>query len=397
MKRHNDFYKILSIFIAIFLWLYVFIEVSPNTTNTFEGVKIQLENTNVLENRGMAITDISPAEISVTVEGKRGNFSHLKARDILAAVDCADLNEGTNVVSINLAISDNYKIISKKPRKVSVRVEKKIAEKRSVQVKIHDNLNSDREIGRIDLNPKKLRVSGARSLVKKVDHLEVYLNRADTKNENVVRSVYPIAVDRFGKKVERVKVLGGKVKVTAEVLNVKAVPFEVDVKGQAKKGFKIVDISIPRSIYIKGKRSDLGKISKVSALPISVEGVEKDGRAKAVLNFDPGIELSNKNPEITVSYKVKPLSSKNLNFKNEEIEIEGSEQIRIINEEIRLILYGEKHLLDNLNKDDVKLYIIVDEQEKQGGQAELKIKNLLNDISYEIEPALVVYEKIKEQ
>ena len=110
MKRHRNFYKILSIAIAVFLWLYVFIEVSPMTTSTFRDVKVQMENENILESRGLAILSVQPENIDVNVEGKRGNFFQLKHTDILATLDCAELHEGINVVPVRVVLPDSYKI-----------------------------------------------------------------------------------------------------------------------------------------------------------------------------------------------------------------------------------------------------------------------------------------------
>ena len=106
MKRHRNFYKILSIAIAVFLWLYVFIEVSLMTTSTFCDVKVQMENENILESRGLAILSVQPENIDVNVEGKRGNFFQLKHTDILATLDCAELHEGINVVPVISSVLD---------------------------------------------------------------------------------------------------------------------------------------------------------------------------------------------------------------------------------------------------------------------------------------------------
>lgn len=396
MKRHRNFYKILSIAIAVFLWLYVFIEVSPMTTSTFRDVKVQMENENILESRGLAILSVQPENIDVNVEGKRGNFFQLKHTDILATLDCAELHEGINVVPVRVVLPDSYKVASKKPAKISVRVEKKLIQKKNTVIKFKQTLGGNKEIGKIEMSHRQMKVTGPKSMLSRVHHIEVPVSDADIMRSNGSIKVKPIPVSRSGEKIDRVKILGGKVTVNASVLTLKSVPFEVKVTGQAAKGYRISDVVMPRNIYIKGDEKALEEIDIIKADTISIEGVTSDGKVRVKPNMPRGVELSVKNSRIFVSYKVNEIQKRKFSFKADEIQIVGGEYIRIVTPEVEVILYGDNNVLDNITKESLQPYIEIDENAARDHRATVKLKSVGDGITYDTRPMTIVYEEIKE-
>ena len=105
-------------------------------------------------------------------------------RSILATLDCAELHEGINVVPVRVVLPDSYKVASKKPAKISVRVEKKLIQKKNTVIKFKQTLGGNKEIGKIEMSHRQMKVTGPKSMLRRVHHIEVPVSDADIMRIN---------------------------------------------------------------------------------------------------------------------------------------------------------------------------------------------------------------------
>ncbi len=82
--RNNLFVFILSLFISVIIWLFVVINVSPQTTRVIKDVKVTIDNT-VPSQFGLEVFGESEFFVDVTVKGKKYQISsgNLSAEDIV--------------------------------------------------------------------------------------------------------------------------------------------------------------------------------------------------------------------------------------------------------------------------------------------------------------------------
>ena len=72
--ENNLFVLILSLFIAVIIWLLVVINVSPQTTRVIKGVKVTIDQT-VPSQFGLEVFGESEFTVDVTVKGKKYQIS----------------------------------------------------------------------------------------------------------------------------------------------------------------------------------------------------------------------------------------------------------------------------------------------------------------------------------
>ena len=69
MLNNKKLNIILSLIIAAMLWVYVVGEVQPDTTKQLRGVPITMTRTDVLAERGLAISAVSTETMDVEISG----------------------------------------------------------------------------------------------------------------------------------------------------------------------------------------------------------------------------------------------------------------------------------------------------------------------------------------
>ena len=80
---------LISVLVALAMWLYVITVVSPGSKAPFYNVPVYLEGTSILEERGLMVTDVNTTNVDLELSGNR--------------VDLNELNNGNIIIKANLA------------------------------------------------------------------------------------------------------------------------------------------------------------------------------------------------------------------------------------------------------------------------------------------------------
>src|SRR5579883_2222935 len=86
---------LLSLALALLLWVYVTNEENPTLQRRFDGLELHTTGEDISHVPDNAIvTDVSPAQVSVRVSGPTGQVNSLQASDILLHLDLSHPVEG---------------------------------------------------------------------------------------------------------------------------------------------------------------------------------------------------------------------------------------------------------------------------------------------------------------
>lgn len=96
MLKNKTVLKIVSLVIAIFLWIYVMGEVDPETKVKVYGIEVNYINTELLAENGLAVAEDEPVTINATIEGKRSDVNKAKKKGLTASVDVSRCKSGKN-------------------------------------------------------------------------------------------------------------------------------------------------------------------------------------------------------------------------------------------------------------------------------------------------------------
>ncbi len=168
--RSNHFARVLALFLAIMLWLFVEggeIAQPAMVRQTFEEVPLVTLD---LE-EGYTVEEM-PSSVEVTLEGTREALNGVGARDLVAFVDLQGKSPGTYQLPVVVQPPPQVEVVSHNPEAVEITVEELESRDFPLQVAL---LGRDpvREVD-TQIDPEKISIQGATSVLEQVETVMVY-------------------------------------------------------------------------------------------------------------------------------------------------------------------------------------------------------------------------------
>ncbi|MBQ9890930.1 MAG: hypothetical protein IJM39_05910 [Firmicutes bacterium] len=274
-KKHNQkrIDIIISIVVAVILWIYVINIVNPPTSATFRNVPVTITGEEQLNSSGRALAIKEAYTATVDVSGSRNDMKKISGTDIALSIDVSNLAAGSNSVTVNAVMPTGIKLENIENKTVTVNVEEYVTEAKPVEV-VLSGAGSGEEATILRSSLTQIGVSGAQSVVDKVAHVRVSgdLSKADLDKE-VELTLAGEAVDASGKVVPGVKLAQESINVNAVMYQTKSVPLSVPVTGSIWEGAALSESRIPDSITIKGPASRLSQISEIKTKELKIDGL----------------------------------------------------------------------------------------------------------------------------
>ncbi len=351
---------IISLVVAIALWVYVVGEMDPQIKKTFRSVPIKYVNEQALAEKGMAVSSLGKDQMSVTLSGKRSLFTRMDSEDLSAEVDLSNAAVGTNELSVELNVPSGLESTHQSVSKVVVKVERRISQKKQIRVSYLGNYASGEEPTTLSISPSSVTVSGAKSLVRKVSYIRatVQKSRLSGKAASVTASLMP--VDSSGYEVKDVVLSQKTVHIRTALYKTKSVKLNVSVKDSSDdSGNRTYDA--PDRMTIKGPQSKLADIDEIKSKPIDISDIHKDTTVKIEPILPDGVELASDSGNLTMTVNVKNGDySKDFVFRGSDIEVNdlGSDyDAQILTDSVKVTVAGSSKQLSAVKKGDIHLSV----------------------------------------
>ena len=103
---------LVSLLVAIGLWMFVMGNVDPSVSERVSEVKVEMQGTDTLKDNGLTATLVKPKIVSVTIEGKRSQVKKTKDKGIQAYIDVSTCDYGKNEAEIHVRLPEGVKGIT---------------------------------------------------------------------------------------------------------------------------------------------------------------------------------------------------------------------------------------------------------------------------------------------
>ncbi|MBQ7076009.1 MAG: hypothetical protein IJM94_04320 [Clostridia bacterium] len=258
--------KILSLVIAVFLWVYLVVLLNPQIETTITNIPITFKDQANLSRNGFIITNDTVNTVTLKLRGSRNMLSNVNRNNISAYVDlsgCSGINTYTLPVHITLP-HDELSIVDKSPYNISVDVDKISTYKFGIEIVSEGELKKDYLIDTLEGNVSEIIVKGPSALVGSIKKAVVTVDVAGVDNDFTKESDV-VLYNSEGEKIvsHLITIDKPKVTVSGTVLFRKTVPVTFE-QVTVPEGYEISGIS-PENITLKGKKDIL---SEVSELPL---------------------------------------------------------------------------------------------------------------------------------
>jgi len=290
--------KLLSLVLALILWVYVMNEQNPPVDASFQ---IPLATRNVESN--LIVLD-SPETVTVKVRALRNALGSSAAKEFKAYIDLKALAPGQYTLPITATLSAGYELVEISPDKVQVKLDSLRTRTFTVEPQLINATDSNLIVGKTVVSPAAVTVSGPRSLVDEIEKvLAVFELKGPAGDFTTAARISIIGPDNSELKnlqvnPPQVKVSGAiQPSVVSKMLDVKPITF-----GDPAEGFLLRKVfTEPARMEVRGSQEILDKLDGVYTVPISLVGVNKDVTREVPLQAKEGVLLPQKTVMIRIT------------------------------------------------------------------------------------------------
>lgn len=303
--RTNLTYRIISILLALTLWLWVTMEKNPTMEKVLE---IPLETRNLSQELMVAE---QPDSITVRVEGPKNVMEDLTSRDVRAFVNLEEVVIGTNLVTVEVLLPSAVQLVSTNPSKVSITIDQVSEIQLPVELSVRGNPPSGFIRLEPDLNPSQVIIQGPKSLLETISRVFVEVN-LEGATESVTERV-PIKIrDRSNRLIhDLLRIRPEFVEVYIPVLKEQpSQKFLVrpDIVGQPEAGYRIKRVSVePQTVEVYGPYHNLADIEYLFTASVDVSGATANLTQEVeVVTLQEGMSIMPEKVKVVV--EVEPIS-----------------------------------------------------------------------------------------
>ena len=408
-KTHcNLSLKIMSVAIAIVVWLIVVNIDNPVGTNYYTITDVELINKEYVESSDtigkMCMPEENQDSVKVAITASKKVRDRIRLSDITAVADLQQaVSLDTDPVMVPITVTclasgvlpSDIKVT---PQNLTVNLDEKETQEFVVNVSKGDTKpGKDYEVGSLTASPEKIRITGPKTLVNKIDKVNATI-ALDGNTEDYTQEVNLTIYDKNQEALSESEMNSlriennAKVIVTAKLWKIRTgVKIAAGYVGTPAGGYQVGSVkTVPDTISVAGNTEGLESLSEndnVITIPadrIDISGESKDVERKISLkNLLPdNVKLtSDSSEDVWVTVSILPVGSQEFNLPTKNIEVKNKPdnlQVTFETAQIALRIKSESENLADLNIDeDVKAEI--DLKDKEAGNYKVPVKLSLPD------------------
>jgi YbbR domain-containing protein len=351
--------KLISLFLAIILWLYIAGGENPMVENFID---ISLTQTNL--GKDLVIKEF-PTNVSVGIKGPKNIINNISSHQINGIINFSEISkEGLYKLKVEVAPPKKTQITRIIPSEIKVEVEKVLTK----EVEVEYSLIGAPEKGysltdEPQLNPSKVKIISAQSVLENIKQIICAIDISGIK-ENLSRKIKVKAVDVNGNEVKEVKIEPDIVEVSISLTRgypEKQLTVKPKIIGKPAPGYYISEIlSNPDEILIFGNYSKISNIEFLETIPIDVNGITKTLSVKVPPALEEGLNIVEGEVElIEVTIQVREVIIQKI-LKNILVipqNLSPFVSCEIKPEVVDITVEGKNILVDKLKAEDIKAFV----------------------------------------
>lgn len=299
--------KVISVLIAVCIWIYISLVMDPAIEVTVRDLPIQYVGQETLNANGLAVISESATTVTVKVKGSRKKMGNNNMKTIIVKADVSSIvKEGTESIPIEVVVPfESQGLTSQSVYAVDVKTEKYTEKEVEVKVKTVGTTAVDFMADTPVAEPAKITVKGPESAVDKITEANCTLNYNGADSD--IDSELPVIFGSGGREIspldaimKRVTVSADKVKVHCSVLK----PKRVEVKVNFEDGPPPENVKYtvqPAELFLYGADKTVSELNEIETDPVPAEQLLADKKVKVKLKIPSGVKVYNNLSEAEIS------------------------------------------------------------------------------------------------
>ncbi len=374
---------LLSVGIALGLWLYVVTVVSPNSDKHYYNIPVVMQGETLLQERGLMITTTEQPTVSLHLEGNRTDLDKLNTSNITINVDVSRVYEtGTH----NLSFTPTYPgdvpnnaitVLSKNPGTITVTVEERVSKTVPVDIQYVGTLSegymADKENKVLDF--ENVNIVGPKGTIDRIAMARIDVD-LEARSESISGQFRYTLCDEKGAPVDAELVTTDveNINLTLKILRVKEIALLVNVVEGGGANLQNTTVTVePGTIRISGSDNLLENLESLELSVVNLEEIAEDTVLTFPIKLPEGINNETGVTEATVDVKFNNLETKTLTVRNfTPINVPEGLTADVITRMLEVEIRGPKNAIKNITADDIT--VTVDFSQEQAGTVSVKAK-----------------------
>ena len=258
---------VVSLLIAIGLWMVVIIERDPKIESSIKNVEISYLNTDNLDASGLNIISVTDKTADVKISGRRSEVYPVSEKNLVTTVNMADIRApGYYELPVSVTQTKTSVLIENiEPKNITVRIDYINTNRRDIEVRYKGSPAEGFEIEKYTPSVTSVTVEGPENALAKIAKVIAEVDVSGIKESCDLQADLKL-IDSSGIRIDDpdVKMSSQSATVSLNVIQVKTVPVQVILDGEVdleQSGISIA--SQPAEVIIKGSNDIVSEIEKI--------------------------------------------------------------------------------------------------------------------------------------
>ena len=380
--------KIMSVAVAVVVWLIVVNIDNPVGTNYYTLTNVELINKEYVESSDtigkMCMPEEKQDSIRIAITTNKKIRDKIKVSDITATADLQQaVSLDTNPVMVPITVTCSVPGVTPNdikvtPQNLSVNLDEKETQEFVVNVSRGDTKpGKDYEVGSLTANPEKVRITGPKSLVNNIDKVHATIS-LDGNTQDFTQDVNLTIIDKNQEALSDSEMNSlriennAKVSVTARLWKIRqGVGISAGYVGSPASGYQVGTVTtVPDTISVAGSTEGLETLTQndntitIPADSIDISGESRDVERKISLKdlLPDNVKLtSDSSEDVWVTVSILPEGSREFTLSTKDIEVKNKPddlQVTFETAQIEIRIKSDTEDLDDLNTEtDIKASI----------------------------------------
>ncbi len=384
------FYLVISIIISVTLWFYIVTVENPNGDKTIRSIPITLYGEDVLEDRGLMITGVSPGSFNLNLVGRRNALVRVTAENVTVTLDVSSvMSEGILVLKCKVTLpstitSGTVSVSGRNDYSVTVTVSKQISKPVEVRGILDGQIAEGYQAEEFIITPSTVTITGQEDHVRRVAYVLLTVT-ADNLSESLtgVMGFVPMGFDGQELSGLNVRYSEDTVFATLPIVKVLMLPLSVDIVEGGGATVSNASVTIePASIVVSGSESLLSTINEIELGQIHL--AEILSTQSFVLPIVLPAEVSNESgiSEAIVTVAINGLSSKMYEADRiEVINVPSGFDAKAVTQSLQVWVRGPSEALAHISARQIRAVADLSGSSISAGQFRVPVKVYLDDES----------------
>ena len=353
---------LVSLLAAIALW--VAVTDAENPRNAYEyGGGLIVNPVNVAQ--GLAIAGLSENVVFIRVRATEEAFSELTTADFVAEVNMSGERQDTSnkAVSVRVAGRDDIEIIDVSPSTVQVLLDDEASKQVPVQINRLGATPQGVVVASIETNPTTVTVTGAASLINRVESASADINltglRVNQEQQFVLTARDSSSVDLRPLGIEPST---ADVRVTVTLTDVsRSVPVTLRTRGKVAEGYNLTSFSLDQnSVTIEGPVQVVQALTSIDTEEFDLTAFSSDQTRSVRLRLPTGV--TSQRESVNVTFTIEPtIADWTLFIAPAAENVPEGLQVVFQNAAITVVIRGELPILNRLAPGAIRAVVDVTE------------------------------------